>query len=136
VLTLEFVESAVMQESESVARTVDALRRVGVGLALDDFGTGFSSLSHLQRFPITQLKIDRSFVGRMGAGESPMVEVIMQIAQTLGLELVAEGVESAAQVDRLHALGCQLAQGYHFARPQEAATLADHLRAEQLIQQG
>jgi EAL domain-containing protein (putative c-di-GMP-specific phosphodiesterase class I) len=60
-----------------------------------------------------------------------MVEVIVQIAQTLGLELVAEGVESAAQVDRLHALGCQLAQGYHFARPLEAAT-----RAEQLIQQG
>jgi diguanylate cyclase (GGDEF)-like protein len=134
-LTLEFVESAVMQESESVARTVDALRRVGVGLALDDFGTGFSSLSHLQRFPITQLKIDRSFVGRIGAGESTMVDVVLQIAHTLGLELVAEGVESAAQEDRLRALGCQLAQGYHFDGPLEAMVLAGRLRREQLIRQ-
>jgi predicted signal transduction protein with EAL and GGDEF domain len=127
-LTLEFVESAVMQQSESVARTVDALHRIGVGLALDDFGTGFSSLSHLQRFPIGQLKVDRSFVNRIGAGESSMVQVIVQIAQTLGLELVAEGVESAAQVEQLRALGCQLAQGYHFGRPLEAEALADRLR--------
>jgi hypothetical protein len=62
-----------------------------VGLALDDFGTGFSSLSHLQRFPINQLKIDRSFVGQIGVGESTMVKVVLQIAQTLGLEVVAEG---------------------------------------------
>ncbi|HEX6678877.1 MAG TPA: EAL domain-containing protein [Actinomycetes bacterium] len=128
-LVLEFVESAVMQDSESVARSVDALHRLGLGLALDDFGTGYSSLSHLQRFPITQLKIDRSFVGRVGAGELAMVEVIMQIARTLRLELVAEGVESASQVDRLRELGCQLAQGYHFSRPLEAEVLAGQLRA-------
>ena len=128
-LVLEFVESAVMQDSASVAGTVDALRRLGVGLALDDFGTGFSSLSHLQRFPITQLKIDRSFVGRIGAGESTMVEVIMRIARTLGLELVAEGVESAMQADHLRALGCPLAQGYHFSPPLELEALAGQLRA-------
>ena len=128
-LVLEFVESAVMQDSESVARSVDALHQLGVGLALDDFGTGFSSLSHLQRFPITQLKIDRSFVSRVGIGEFAMVEVIMQIARTLRLELVAEGVESAEQVGRLRALGCELAQGYYFARPLEAETLVDQLRA-------
>jgi len=128
-LVLEFVESAVMQDSESVARSVDALHRLGVGLALDDFGTGFSSLSHLQRFPITQLKIDRSFVGRVGIGELAMIEVIMQIARTLRLEVVAEGVESAEQVGRLRALGCELAQGYHFAKPLEAEALVDQLRA-------
>ena len=128
-LVLEFVESAVMQDSASVAGTVDALRRLGVGLALDDFGTGFSSLSHLQRVPITQLKIDRSFVGRIGAGESTMVEVIMRIARTLGLELVAEGVESAMQADHLRALGCPLAQGYHFSPPLELEALAGQLRA-------
>jgi diguanylate cyclase (GGDEF)-like protein len=128
-LLLEFVESAVMQDSESVASTVDALRRLGVGLALDDFGTGFSSLSHLQRFPIDQLKVDRSFVGQLGAGESTMVKIILQIAQTLGLEVVAEGVESPAQAEHLRALGCPLAQGYHFARPLEAAAVADQLRA-------
>jgi len=128
-LVLEFVESAVMQDSASVAGTVDALRRLGVGLALDDFGTGFSSLSHLQRFPITQLKIDRSFVARIGVGESTMVEVIMRIARTLGLELVAEGVESAMQADHLRALGCPLAQGYHFSPPLELEALAGQLRA-------
>jgi diguanylate cyclase (GGDEF)-like protein len=128
-LVLEFVESAVMQESASLARSVDALHRIGVGLALDDFGTGYSSLSHLQRFPITQLKIDRSFVGRVGVGELAMVEVILQIARTLRLELVAEGVESAAQAQRLRALGCQLAQGFHFGKPQEAELLAGQLRA-------
>jgi EAL domain-containing protein (putative c-di-GMP-specific phosphodiesterase class I) len=127
-LVLEFVESAVMQESESVSRTVDALRRVGVGLALDDFGTGFSSLSHLQRFPINQLKIDRSFVGQIGVAESTMVTVVLQIAQTLGLEVVAEGVESSAQADHLRTLNCPLAQGYHFARPLEATTIAEQLR--------
>ena len=128
-LVQESVESAVMQDSESVARSVDALHQLGVGLALDDFGTGFSSLSHLQRFPITQLKIDRSFVSRVGIGEFAMVEVIMQIARTLRLELVAEGVESAEQVGRLRALGCELAQGYYFARPLEAEALVDQLRA-------
>jgi len=127
-LVLEFVESAVMQDSDAVARTVDALHRLGVGLALDDFGTGFSSLSHLQRFPITQLKVDRSFVGRVGVGELAMVEVIMQIARTLRLELVAEGVESAAQAGRLRALGCQLAQGYHFARPLDVEAFVQRLR--------
>jgi diguanylate cyclase len=100
-----------------------------VGLALDDFGTGFSSLSHLQRFPINQLKIDRSFVGQIGVGESTMVKVVLQIAQTLGLEVVAEGVESPAQVDHLRALGCPLAQGYHFAQPLEAEALAVQFRA-------
>jgi diguanylate cyclase (GGDEF)-like protein len=129
-LMLEFVESAVMQDSESVARTVDALRRVGVGLALDDFGTGFSSLSHLQRFPINQLKIDQSFVGQIGVGESNMVKVVLQIARTLGLEVVAEGVESPTQADHLRALNCPLAQGYHFSRPLEAEAIADQLRAE------
>jgi diguanylate cyclase (GGDEF)-like protein len=128
-LMLEFVESAVMQDSESVSRTVDALRRVGVGLALDDFGTGFSSLSHLQRFPINQLKIDRSFVGQIGVGESTMVKVVLQIAQTLGLEVVAEGVESPAQADHLRELSCPLAQGYLFAQPLEAEALAGQLRA-------
>jgi EAL domain-containing protein (putative c-di-GMP-specific phosphodiesterase class I) len=100
-----------------------------VGLALDDFGTGFSSLSHLQRFPINQLKIDRSFVGQIGVGESTMVKVVLQIAQTLGLEVVAEGVESPAQADHLRELGCPLAQGYHFAQPLEAEALAGQLRA-------
>jgi diguanylate cyclase (GGDEF)-like protein len=128
-LILEFVESAVMQDSDSVSRTVDALRRVGVHLSLDDFGTGFSSLSHLQRFPINQLKIDRSFVGQIGVGEFTMVKVVLQIAQTLGLEVVAEGVESPAQADHLRVLSCPLAQGYHFAQPLEAEALAGQLRA-------
>jgi EAL domain-containing protein (putative c-di-GMP-specific phosphodiesterase class I) len=90
-----------------------------VGVAIDDFGTGYSSLSYLQRFPIDSLKIDRSFVAKMGErGESPeILRAILTLARSLDIEVIAEGVETEAQLGQLLAMGCGLVQGYLFSRP-------------------
>jgi diguanylate cyclase (GGDEF)-like protein len=119
-LVLEVTESAVLRDHEVVAARLGALRARGVRIALDDFGTGYSSLSHLLYLPVDQLKIDRSFV----RADDAIVAAILQLGQRLGLEVVAEGVETQAQAERLLALGCQLVQGYHFGRPQPAADFA------------
>ena len=94
-------------------------------ILLDDFGTGYSSLSHLQRFPIDALKIDRSFVLRLGSeeGDRAIVRAIVAMASALGLEVVAEGVETAEQAADAQSLGCAFAQGYYFARPAPPAEI-------------
>ena len=99
------------------------LRALGVRISLDDFGTGYSSLSYLQSLPLDTLKIDRSFVAGIGTDEDKgeIIKLIVGLALTLGLEIVAEGTETAAQVEYLRALGCQFGQGYFFAKPAEAA---------------
>jgi diguanylate cyclase (GGDEF)-like protein len=125
-LCLEVTETGLMTDPELLGGTLEQLRRRGVGLAIDDFGTGYSSLAYLRRLPVTQLKIAQEFVGRLG-GEGPdeaLVAAVVALAHTLGLTTVAEGVETAAQADRLRELGCDLAQGYHFARPLPATDLA------------
>jgi Amt family ammonium transporter len=113
------------------AASLRALRSLGVKILLDDFGTGYSSLSHLQRFPIDALKIDRSFVMHLGEGEDnrAIVQAIAAMASALGLEVVAEGVETAEQGAEAHALGCGLAQGYYFARPAPPAEIEALLRS-------
>jgi EAL domain-containing protein (putative c-di-GMP-specific phosphodiesterase class I) len=96
------------------------IKSLGIRLAIDDFGTGYSSLSYLQRFPLDTLKIDRSFTSAMGSGgkeESMIVRTIMPLAQNLGLDVVAEGVETHEQVSLLKELRCKYAQGYFFSRP-------------------
>ena len=118
-LILEITESAVMGDPD---RAVPALRRVadiGVKLSLDDFGTGYSSLSYLHQFPIDTLKIDRSFVSRIGETEEgrEIVHTIMSLAQSLDMEVVAEGVETEQQLQMLRDLRCSYAQGYHLSRP-------------------
>ena len=92
-------------------------------LAVDDFGTGYSSLSYLRSFPVDLLKVDQSFVDGLGAegGDEAIVAAIIRLAHTLGLEAVAEGVETPAQLARLRALGCNLAQGFYLARPMPAS---------------
>jgi len=118
-LTLEITESVLVQDTESAIETFRQLKALGVRLAIDDFGTGYSSLSYLHRFPIDTLKIDRSFVATVGPRreEAALVRSIINLSQTLDIETVAEGVEEAAQMGRLKALGADLAQGYYFAKP-------------------
>jgi EAL domain-containing protein (putative c-di-GMP-specific phosphodiesterase class I) len=108
------------------------LRKLGVGLALDDFGSGYSSLQALQRLPLDVLKVDRSLVAGIGrdAPALGVLRAIVALGHTLGLEVVAEGVESAAQVRPLRSLHCDLGQGYHFGRP-VAAPAAEALLAAQ-----
>ena len=134
-LTLELTESVAMRDPKRVLATLTALTDLGVKLAIDDFGTGYSSLSYLQRFPLDALKIDKSFVdglalgGAAGVQAAGLVRAVVQMAAALGLQTVAEGVETAAQHDALRALGCDLAQGYHFGRPGTAAAV-DALASE------
>jgi len=118
-LLIELTESTMMQNSESNLRRLRDLKALGVRLAIDDFGTGYSSLSYLHRFPIDILKIDRSFVSRLTeSSEGPkLARAVVTLGETLGLETVAEGVETEEQVTHLLQLGCVAAQGFLFSRP-------------------
>jgi diguanylate cyclase (GGDEF)-like protein len=118
-LQLEITESVIMRNEQSTLITIAALKRLGVSLVLDDFGTGYSSLSYLQRFPIDVLKIDRSFIAALDDQEhsQAIVAAIINMAQGLNIDVVAEGIETTAQADRLRALGCQRGQGFLYARP-------------------
>jgi EAL domain-containing protein (putative c-di-GMP-specific phosphodiesterase class I) len=116
-LTLEVTETSAIDDDETVERTLDALDRLGVELSIDDFGTGHSSLVRLAHFPIDELKIDRSFVQELGMTDRPIVATAVQLAHTLGLRVVAEGVETIGTLNALRAMGCDVAQGYFVSRP-------------------
>jgi EAL domain-containing protein (putative c-di-GMP-specific phosphodiesterase class I) len=130
-LVLEVTEGVFLAETATVAACLDRLRGLGVKLALDDFGTGFSSLGYLERLPLDVLKIDRSFVFTLTSHESRgvLVETIVRLADVLGLRTVAEGVETAEQLEALRRLGCRSVQGYLFARPLTEADALRMLRA-------
>jgi Amt family ammonium transporter len=125
-LTLEITESALMHDARSALRVLRALKDLGVSLAIDDFGTGYSSLSYLQRFPLDVLKIDKSFVRELGVdpGGAGIISAVLGLAASLGLQVVAEGVETDGQLTELRRLGCEYAQGYLFSRPVPAAEFA------------
>jgi diguanylate cyclase (GGDEF)-like protein/PAS domain S-box-containing protein len=118
-LRLEITESVVMEDAESTAETLRALKQLGIELAIDDFGTGYSSLSYLNRFSIDAVKIDRSFVAQIGKSprDTTIVRAIIALASSLQLGVTAEGIESAEQLRQLRQLGCDRAQGYFLARP-------------------
>jgi diguanylate cyclase (GGDEF)-like protein/PAS domain S-box-containing protein len=118
-LVLEMTESVLMDDTDGSALALAELKSMGIRIAIDDFGTGYSSLSYLHRFPVDILKIDRSFVERLSGvhAEESLVQSIVQLAQTLHLETIAEGIEDHGQLLALRRLGCQVAQGYHFGRP-------------------
>jgi EAL domain-containing protein (putative c-di-GMP-specific phosphodiesterase class I) len=123
-LHVEITESVLIENPEAAAELLAGLRAMAVRVSLDDFGTGYSSLSYLHRFPIDTLKIDKSFVQRMGAdGENAIVGTIAALATNLGMDVIAEGVETAVQAHRLRLLHCASAQGYLFSRPVEASVI-------------
>lgn len=133
-LALELTESAIMHEADVVVETLARLRALGVAIYLDDFGTGFASLSYLRRFAIDWLKIDRSFVGGASSGlaDAEIVDGIISLAHRLGIKTIAEGVETAEQMESLVALGCERAQGYAFGPPAEPSLAFESLERERV----
>ena len=124
-LTLELTESTVMDDPVAASVILEQLKQLGVRLSIDDFGTGYSSLAYLQRFPVDELKIDQSFVDGLGTetSDDAIVSGIISLARTLGLEIVAEGIETQLQLRRLRELGCERAQGFLIAQALNAADL-------------
>ena len=121
-LTLEVTETDVMTDPVQASRTLAAIKKLGVRVAVDDFGTGYSSLSYLNQLPLDEVKIDRSFIGRLlrDPQTSSIVRTAIDLSHALGLEVVAEGIEDEATLERLRLLGCDRAQGYFIARPMPA----------------
>jgi diguanylate cyclase (GGDEF)-like protein/PAS domain S-box-containing protein len=130
-LCFEITESAIMDNLESSASSLARLKQLGIGLSIDDFGTGYSSLASLRRLPVGQLKIDRSFVEGLGQSDrdNAIVAAVIDLAHALELQVVAEGVETREQLDRLRALGCDGAQGFLFARPLPAEAMETLLQS-------
>ncbi len=125
-IELEITESLMMQDPDQGIRMMRSLREGGMSIAIDDFGTGYSSLAYLTRFPVSSLKIDRSFVAAVTQDPhaAAIVRTVIEMAHTLGFTVVAEGIETSAQAEYLRAHRCDFAQGYLFARPMPAAELA------------
>jgi diguanylate cyclase (GGDEF)-like protein/PAS domain S-box-containing protein len=121
-LWLEITETALMADTSAATRALRGLRGLGLHLAVDDFGTGYSSLTYLKRFPVEAIKVDRSFVTGLGleADDTSIVEAVVRLGHSLGLTVVAEGVETPLQLNRLRELDCDRAQGYLFGRPRPA----------------
>lgn len=133
-LKIEITESIVMENAEAAISMLEQLKQLGVRISIDDFGTGYSSLSYIVRLPADTLKIDRSFVATMvgHARSAQIAETVVALGRSLGMDTVAEGVETPEQAERLRALGCTYGQGYHFARPvdfERATELLAHDRA-------
>ena len=129
-LGLEMTESSIIPNMGTAMGVLGSLRRLGVSLLMDDFGTGYSSLNHLHSFPFDVLKIDRSFVGRMTEGDQPLqiVRTIIELARVLGMDVVAEGIETYEQYRLLRQLGCRFGQGFLFARPLSVEAITQLLR--------
>ena len=129
-IELEITESSLMKDLQNVIPSLHRLNEIGVEISIDDFGTGYSSLSYLTVLPISELKIDRSFVRDLGMTpqSSAVVTAIIALARSLGLRVIAEGVETMRQMDVLHRLGCRVMQGFLFSRPQPAEAIETWLK--------
>jgi len=137
-LELELTESILIQNVEGVLDCVKRLKLLGVKLSIDDFGTGYSSLSYLKRFDIDKLKIDQSFVRDLGTDpdDAAIVRAIIQMARSLNLRTIAEGVETADMLHQLRVFGCDEAQGYYFERPMSADAVASYIRQAKTVELG
>jgi EAL domain-containing protein (putative c-di-GMP-specific phosphodiesterase class I) len=134
-LELELTESSLMSDPVGATDLLKEIRKVGVRIAIDDFGTGYSSLSYLNDFPLNALKIDKNFVQSVeshGRG-GPISMMIIGLGQQLGLEVIAEGVETESQLDYMRQNGCDIAQGYLYAKPGSTDTLTPWLKANQRV---
>jgi CheY-like chemotaxis protein len=134
-LCLEVTESVLMDDSDQSADVLAALAAIGVAMSIDDFGTGYSSLSYLKRLPLDELKIDKSFVDGLGQNDedTAIVAAVVAMAHALDLHVVAEGVETEDQLQRLRTVGCDQAQGYHLAYPGPGEALTRLLREEAFV---
>ncbi len=130
-LGLEITESVAMEDAPATAVALKGLHALGVRVIMDDFGTGYSSLSYLEKFPVDYVKIDRSFVGELEeeSGARELVKGMIDLVHALGLEAIAEGVETAGQLERLRELGCDMAQGHYFSRPLPSGTASSLLES-------
>ena len=130
-LHLEITETSVIEKPDLTARVLENLRRSNIQVWLDDFGTGYSSLSSLHQFALSGLKIDRSFVGQMEQHNSGLItKAILSLAHNLGLQVTAEGIETARQADELERWDCEYGQGYYFSKPMPANTATKYILAE------
>lgn len=129
-LIVELTETAMIENFDQTVTTATAIRNLGIGLSMDDFGTGYSSLSNLASLPISEVKIDRSFMNGFGSTGNvrQVVTAIIRIGHTLGMTVIAEGVEEAAQCAQLRAIDCDVIQGYYFGRPMTTASLDTWIR--------
>jgi EAL domain-containing protein (putative c-di-GMP-specific phosphodiesterase class I) len=129
-LTLEVTETVMMTNADHAEQRLLELKALGVGIALDDFGTGFSSLGYLARFPVDVIKMDRSF---LFAGASPMTSglatAVVGLGKTFELDVVAEGIELSEQWSTLRGLGCELGQGFYFAKPMDSSAMIEYLQS-------
>jgi EAL domain-containing protein (putative c-di-GMP-specific phosphodiesterase class I) len=137
-LTLELTENLMVGESENIRRTFGDLRRLGVDISIDDFGTGYSNLRYLESFPLSEIKVDRSFVHDVAhsAAKRVIVESVIKLGAALDIRVVAEGIETDAERAIMRALGCSIGQGYFFARPMDEAGLHRLLDQEPVVGEG
>jgi diguanylate cyclase (GGDEF)-like protein len=137
-VTLELTESVLMSDPEAAVASLSSLRELGVQLSIDDFGTGYSSLAYLRELPVDELKIDRAFIARaeLTGEDLALVRTIVELGHILGLRVVAEGIENAAQLEALRRLGCSYGQGYHLCRPADPADLPAILARKPIVQAG
>jgi EAL domain-containing protein (putative c-di-GMP-specific phosphodiesterase class I) len=134
-LELELTESILVSNAESVTSELRRLRALGVSISIDDFGTGYSSLAYVKKFPVDRIKIDQSFVRNIvtDPNDAAIVRAIINLGHGLGIDVIAEGVDSPEQVDMLRAEGCEEAQGYLFARPCPAEDFIALERADAIM---
>ncbi len=124
-LQLEVTESLLLHDTDSVLGTLTAFRNMGIRISMDDFGTGYSSLGYISKFPFDKIKIDKAFVQAIDSADSlAIVRAVIGLSRALGIEVIAEGVETTGQLEALRREGCHEMQGFHFSRPQPLADLA------------
>jgi len=134
-LAIEITESMIMENVEAATAKMAQLREIGIHIHIDDFGTGYSSLSQLHRFPITALKIDRTFVSKLTANceNKEIITTIVSLAKSLNLEVIVEGIELVHQLSRINNLNCHYGQGFLFSEPMEAEAMHARLEAKNLL---